>query len=175
MGEGVVDVDSTWLTMMPTNRQLHHLALSFFSLHVRNCSSLGKRLLTLQEEEFPPQYEEKYSQPRHPSCATSVIRPCILRHIRPSFITRAKRESLTRRFSVSPQSRSPISVSLQPRPLEYAKIRTVLQKSPFKYSQFYKECMAHYSFFATQHFLGFRWLIFTSILLFNKLKIAQIV
>ena len=70
MGEGVVDVDSIWLTMMPTNRQLHHLTLSVFSLHVRNCSSLGKRLLTLQEEEFPPQYEEKYPQPRHPSCAT---------------------------------------------------------------------------------------------------------
>ena len=30
-------------------------------------------------------------------------------------------------------------------------------------------------FFATQQFLSFRRLIFTSILLFNKLKIAQIV
>ena len=116
MGEGVVDVDSMWLTMMPTNRQLHHLTLSFSSLHVRNCSSLGKRLLTLQEEEFPPQYEEKYSQP---CCCAAILRHEYIHITRAKrlyvwSITRAKRASFTRPFSVSPQSRSPISVSLQP-------------------------------------------------------------
>ena len=41
-------------------------------MHVTNCRSLGKRLLTLQEEEFLPQYEEKYSQPC--CCAASILR-----------------------------------------------------------------------------------------------------
>ena len=88
MGEGVVDVDSIWLTMTPTNRQLHHLTLSFFSMHVRNCRSLGKRLLTLQEEEFSLQYEEKYSQP----CCTASI----LRHVLCGMSTYNTREALVR-------------------------------------------------------------------------------
>ena len=88
MGEGVVDVDSIWLTMMPTTVN-YIILLSAFSLHVRNCRSLGKRLLTLQEEEFPPQYEEKYSQP---CCCTASI----LRHVLYGMSTYNTREALVR-------------------------------------------------------------------------------
>ena len=110
--------------MMPTNRQLHHLTLSFFPLHVRNCSSLGKRLLTLQEEEFPPQYEEKYSQP---CCCAAILRneyihiprACTCggshaRSVRASHALSVSLPSLALRF----QSRS--SRPVHPRPLEYA-------------------------------------------------------
>ena len=118
MGEDVVDVDSIWLTMMPTNRQLHHLTLSFSSLHVRNCSSLGKRLLTLQEEEFPPQYEEKYSQPC--CCTASILRhvlheksTCIPREVlvRVEYNTREAREFHTPFQCLSPVSLSDFSLS----------------------------------------------------------------
>ena len=54
---------------------------------------------------------------RHPSCATFYTEWVHITRVQRLYgwsITRAKRASLTRPFSVSPQSRSPISVSLQP-------------------------------------------------------------